>query len=147
MMIMLGGRVLQGLGAGGSVVLGEIIITDLVPLHARPKWLGWLGSMWTIGGLIGPLTGGLFAELVSWRWVFWVLLPFIIGGSIISEFFLRQEPVAGLWLLKFGRVDWFGALLFLAGTVAFLVPLTCGGIIVPWSDWKILVPMFLGVDS
>jgi predicted MFS family arabinose efflux permease len=146
MLVMLVGRAIQGIGAGGVVVLGEIIITDLVPLNERGKWLGWLGSMWTIGGVIGPLTGGVFAQFATWRWVFWILIPFIIFGSIMLQFFLKQEPVAGHAFHKLLRVDWFGTVLFLVSTTAILVPLTCGGILAPWQDWRILVPILLGID-
>lgn len=147
MLIMLVGRAIQGVGAGGVVVLGEIIITDLVPLNERGKWLGWLGSMWTVGGLIGPLTGGVFAQYATWRWVFWILLPFVIFGSFMLQFFLKQEPVAGHAFHKLLRVDWFGTVLFLVSATAILVPLTCGGVLVSWQDWRIIVPILLGVDG
>lgn len=147
MMTMLIGRAIQGVGAGGVVVLGEIIITDLVPLNERGKWLGWLGTMWTIGGLIGPLTGGVFAQYVTWRWVFWINLPFIVFGSVMLQIFLNQETIAGHAFQKFLRVDWFGAVLFMTSTAAILIPLTCGGILLDWKDWRAIVPMFLGFDG
>jgi hypothetical protein len=147
MRLMLIGRSIQGAGAGGVVVLGEIIITDLVPLNERGKWLGWLGSMWTIGGLIGPLSGGAFAQYVSWRWVFWINLPFLGIGAVLLQLFLIQEPIPGELLHKLARVDWLGAIIFLVSSATLLVPLTCAGILFPWSDWHTIVPLFAGFDG
>ena len=93
----IGGRAIQGVGAGIVVVLGEIIVTDLVPLNERGKWLGILGTMWTIGGVIGPLVGGVFAEFVSWRWIFWLNVPFIVIGSVLLQLYLNQTPIPGGW--------------------------------------------------
>lgn len=140
----IGGRVVQGIGAGIVVVLGEIIVTDLVPLNERGKWLGILGTMWTIGGVIGPLVGGVFAEFVTWRWIFWLNVPFIVIGSVLLQFFLNQTPIAGHWFHKFLRVDWTGAFLFTAGVSAILVPITIGDVILDWKDWRTTVPMMSG---
>ena len=61
-------RTIQGIGGGGIMTLGEILVTDLVPLSVRGVWFGYLGSMWAIGSVSGPLVGGAFAQNVSWRW-------------------------------------------------------------------------------
>ena len=64
---MLIGRSIQGIGGGGILTLGDILITDLVPLAVRGAWFGYLGSMWALGSVTGPLLGGGLAENVSWR--------------------------------------------------------------------------------
>lgn len=143
----IGGRAVQGVGAGIVVVLGEIIVTDLVPLNERGKWLGVLGTMWTIGGVIGPLVGGVFAEFVSWRWIFWINVPFILVGSVLLQIYLTQAKIPGGWWHKFLRVDWTGALLFTVSVSAMLVPVTIGDVLLDWKDWRIIVPIFLGFDG
>lgn len=147
MVICIIGRAVQGIGAGIVVVLGEIIVTDLVPLNQRGKWLGVLGTMWTIGGVIGPLVGGVFAQFVSWRWVFWINVPFIVIGSVLLQIYLTQSPIPGGWFQKFLRVDWFGAALFTASVSALLIPITIGDVLLEWKDWRLIVPMFLGFDG
>lgn len=147
MLVCLVGRAIQGVGAGAVVVLGEIIITDLVPLNERGNWLGWLGTMWTVGGVIGPLTGGLFAQYVSWRWVFWINLPFIAIGSVLLQIFLQQEQIPGHPWKKCLRIDWTGALLFTVSCCAILIPLSIGGILISWEKWPILLSLFVGVDG
>lgn len=67
---LLTSRVIQGIGGGGIAALTGVIITDMVPLKERGKWLGLVTMMWAIGSVIGPVIGGVLAEKASW-----VLLP------------------------------------------------------------------------
>lgn len=147
MINLLIGPTVQGVGAGGIFMLGEIITSDLVPLNERGKWLGWLGSMWTAGGVVGPLAGGAFLQQIGWPWLFWLILPFVGFGSIVLQLFLKQETISDGKLEKVIRVDWVGVLLFTTSTAAILVPLTCGGIILDWKDWRLIVPVISGFNG
>lgn len=62
MTLLLVGRSLQGVGAGGVIALSEIVVTDLVALRLRGKWFGYLSIMWVIGSISGPVIGGAFAK-------------------------------------------------------------------------------------
>lgn len=73
--VMLVGRVLQGVGSGGGLSLIEIIITDLVPLKQRGAYFGLISLSWALGSAISPLVGGAFTQKVTWRWIFWTILP------------------------------------------------------------------------
>lgn len=64
--ILLLGRCIQGIGAGGITTLTEIIVTDLVPLRSRGKWFSFIGAAVAIGTSVGPVVGGSLAEKVSW---------------------------------------------------------------------------------
>ncbi|GKZ67493.1 hypothetical protein AnigIFM50267_001883 [Aspergillus niger] len=63
---LLTGRTIQGLGAGGITNLSEVILTDLVPLQLRGRYLAILNSTWAIGSTSGPVIGAAFAQKVSW---------------------------------------------------------------------------------
>lgn len=63
---MLVGRTIQGVGGGGIIALGEVIITDIVPLRHRGKYFGIMSAMWSLGSVTGPILGGGFAENVTW---------------------------------------------------------------------------------
>jgi len=58
--VMLTGRVLQGVGGAGIIILSQLTFTDLVPLRWRQKYFTMILDAWAAGGLLGPLIGGLF---------------------------------------------------------------------------------------
>ncbi|KIV91704.1 hypothetical protein PV10_06217 [Exophiala mesophila] len=142
--ILLTGRSLQGIGGGGIMVMTEIVITDLVPLRYRGQWAGIIAGMWALGSVSGPIIGGAFAG-VQWRWIFWINLPFIGIGGIMIPLFLRLNVIPQSIAAKLRRVDWLGTVIFVGSMTSFLIPLTWGGIMYPWSSWRTLVPLLIGV--
>ncbi|KAI9812669.1 MAG: hypothetical protein M1826_002791 [Phylliscum demangeonii] len=142
--LMLVGRSIQGIGGGGVIVLTEVIITDLVPLRERGKWFGFVSMMWAIGSVTGPIVGGTFAEKVSWRWIFWLNLPFCGMGFALIPFVLRLHSSGGSFAAKLRRVDYVGTVLFVGATMAVLIPITWGGVMYPWSHWRTVVPLVIG---
>lgn len=91
MQTLIAGRLLQGVGSGGILVLTEVIICDLLPLRERGKYLGMIVSLVGIGAALGPLFGGLIVQYSSWPWVFYLNVP--IGGvaCIVLFIFLRVK--------------------------------------------------------
>src|SRR3989442_5531663 len=69
-------RMVQGLGAGSLMTLGYTIIGELFGLERRAQLQGWISSVWGVASLVGPWLGGVLSDHVSWRWVFYVNLPF-----------------------------------------------------------------------
>lgn len=145
MAMLLIGRSIQGIGGGGIIVLTEIITTDMIPLRVRGNYQSFIGLMWAIGSVTGPIIGGVFAQEVSWRWIFWINLPFIGIGSVLIAAFLTLAPLSGDFYTKLRRVDWVGCVLFVGSTVGFLIPLTWGGVMYPWSHWRTLVPLLVSI--
>lgn len=110
MEMLIGFRALQGIG--GGVLMGNSfsIAGDLFPPSERGKYMGIFASVFGVGGLIGPLLGGLIVDTLSWRWVFWSILPLAALGfatiAIIMPW-LRPPP-------RKVSIDWLGigALIF-----------------------------------
>lgn len=125
--------------------LTEILITDLVPLRERGKWFGYQSLTWAIGSVTGPLIGGVFAQEATWRWIFWINLPFCGLGFLTLPYCLRLNHPPGPLANKLLRFDWVGAILLTAATTSFLMPVSWGGIMFAWSSFRTLVPLILGV--
>ncbi|KAL8340124.1 hypothetical protein RB601_006307 [Gaeumannomyces tritici] len=142
--VLIAGRTIQGVGGGGLIALTEVVITDLVPLHARGTWFSVLSAVWSVGTVSGPLIGAGFAQNVSWRWIFWINLPIIFFAGVFVVLFLNQAPIPGGLRAKLAAFDWAGSVAFTASSTAFLFGITTGGIMHPWSSWRTLVPVVVG---
>jgi MFS family permease len=99
--------------------------------------------MWALGTVIGPLLGGGFAQNVDWTWIFWINLPFIGVGTLMIVFFLTLNYKTSAFMSKLARVDWVGAVVFIAAATGFLLPITWGGVMYPWNHWRTLVPLIV----
>jgi fucose permease len=66
--MLIGGRVVQGIGGGGLIILVNIVISDLFSMRDRAKYFGIVGMVWAFASALGPVLGGVFTEKVSWRW-------------------------------------------------------------------------------
>lgn len=144
--MLIAGRTIQGIGGGGVNVLIELIICDLVPLRERGKFLGIVLSTFTIGASVGPFLGGIIVENTTWRWIFYMNLP-IGGGSLILLFaFLQvQYTKHTTFLQKMKRIDWPGNAVLIPALIAILIALTDAGTKAPWSSWRIIVPLTIGL--
>ncbi|KAK9778018.1 hypothetical protein SCAR479_05344 [Seiridium cardinale] len=142
--VVLVGRVVQGAGGGGLIVLLEILISDLVPLAHRGTWFSINSVMWGVGTATGPLIGAGFAQNVSWTWIFWVNLPVVGLGMTFVTLFLKQAPIPGHVAQKLKQFDWLGSVLFSVSSAGFLFGLTTGGVIFEWSSFRVLIPIIVG---
>ncbi|KAF7513293.1 hypothetical protein GJ744_009714 [Endocarpon pusillum] len=144
MPVLLGGRILQGLGGGGLDVLAEVILADLTTLKERPLYLGLFALPMAGGGICGPVIGAALSEFVHWRWIGWINLPISAVGFGLNFFFLRLRPIDQSFRSKLRRLDWMGMLLFAVGSTTFSLPLSWAGSMYPWSSWRTIVPLIFG---
>lgn len=144
--MMIGGRLVQGIGSGGILTMSEIVVCDMVSIRERGLYAGIIGGVWAIASVVAPIMGGAFAQNVSWRWIFYINLP-IAGVSLIAlALFLRMErPPAGTVKDQLTRIDWGGSALMALSVTAVVLALSWGGSKHPWSSWRTLVPLVLGL--
>jgi MFS family permease len=76
MMLLIGARVVQGLGGGGLMSLVQTVISDVVTLNERGKLQGYFAAVFTVSSLGGPVLGGFMTERFHWSAIFWINLPF-----------------------------------------------------------------------
>jgi EmrB/QacA subfamily drug resistance transporter len=113
-------RVVQGVGAGALQPVSLTLVGDLFRLEERGRVQGALGAVWAIAGMAGPLVGGLLVRWLSWRWVFYINLPFGLLCGILLVLFLHEPERAPGPRPGF---DLAGALLLAGAVVALLLGL------------------------
>jgi MFS family permease len=93
MSVLILGRVLQGVGAGGLDVLTDIILMDITTMKERPLYIGLFTIPMALGSICGPLIGAAFSEYVDWTWIGWVNLPIAATGFLLAFFFMKLKPM------------------------------------------------------
>ncbi len=88
-------RTLQGLGGGALIPLGMTIIADLYGLEQRARMQGYFSATWGLASIVGPLIGGFLTDHLSWRWVFFVNVPFgLLAGAVLGVALSGHGPAA-----------------------------------------------------
>ncbi|WP_134684285.1 MDR family MFS transporter [Brevibacillus migulae] len=128
-------RAFQGIGAGSIITITYTIIGDIYPFEQRGKVQGYMSGIWGISGILGPLTGGFLVDYVSWRWIFYINLPFGIVSILLIWFFLHEHVEK-----KQKHIDYGGAATFTLGMSVWLYALLSGGTAHPWAS-----PLMLGL--
>lgn len=100
--LLLAGRVVQGLGAGGVFPVASAVIGDTFPAEQRGRALGLIGAVFGIAFVIGPILGGVLLPF-GWQWLFLINLPVALVVAIWAWRLLPHRPVAGT-----GRFDVIG---------------------------------------
>src|SRR3954463_5141629 len=133
-------RALQGLGAGGLMVVTLAVVGDIIPPRERGRYQGYFGAVFGVSTVVGPLLGGFFVDNLSWRWIFYVNLPVgAIALSIIAAAFHTREVHTR------HAMDYLGAVL-LAGALASIVLFTSlGGTTWAWGSTQVIALMVLSV--
>ncbi|KAJ3127379.1 hypothetical protein HK100_009792 [Physocladia obscura] len=138
MEMLIVGRAIAGVGGGGIFSSVLIILSDIVSIQDRGKFIGPIGAVFGVASVIAPLIGGAFSDHVTWRWCFFINLPLGLITIITVAVFLKFPPVEGSIREKVGRVDGLGALLLLAAVICLVTPLQLGGTIWSWNSGEVI---------
>jgi EmrB/QacA subfamily drug resistance transporter len=136
-------RMLQGLGAGSLMTIGMTIIGELFRLERRAKMQGYISGVWGVASLCGPLVGGLLTDHASWRWVFYINLPFgavamaLIAAGLRDHARDAPRPV----------IDYTGLGLFTVGVSGLLLGVLEAGRVARWTGADVVVPLAIAVTA
>ncbi|CAN9315584.1 multidrug resistance protein fnx1 [Alternaria sp. MG1] len=142
--MLIASRVIQGIGGGGLITLVNIAISDLFSVRDRGQYFGIIGGVWALASSLGPVVGGLFTQKVSWRWCFYINLPFDGVAFLILLFFLDVKTPRTPLREGLKAVDWLGSLTMVGGVVMLLLGLEFGGISQPWDSATVLCLIIFG---
>ncbi|GAA1594678.1 MDR family MFS transporter [Leucobacter chromiireducens] len=124
-------RVLQGIGAGGLGVLGQIVLAEIVSPLERGKYMGIMGAVMAVATVGGPLLGGLITDTIGWRWNFYVAAPIAIIAIVMLQRTLHLQTIK-----RKIKIDYLGAILISTGFSALLIWVTLGGSSFDWWSWQ-----------
>ncbi|WP_068784271.1 MDR family MFS transporter [Paenibacillus phocaensis] len=114
--VLLTGRGIQGIGAGGLMPIALAMIGDAYPLEQRARIQSLIGPFLILPQLLGPTVGGYFVEHVSWHWVFLINIPVGVIAATILSFGMRESRGS-----ESRKIDWGGAATLILALLALLL--------------------------
>lgn len=135
---LLTGRAIQAFGTGIALPLMFNIILEQVPLSRLGLMTG-VGTLVTaIGPAIGPTYGGILITALNWRYIFWILVPFLVVAFFVGVNTIRQvtptHREAFDWLSMVGIIVTFGGFIYGFSAVSQYA----------WMSWPVLGSLIIG---
>ena len=131
-------RGFQGLGGGGLMALAQTIIADIVSPREGGRYQGYIGAVFAVSSVGGPVLGGFLTEHIDWSLIFWINLPLGLIALGMTSNVLRRVPFHP----RKHRLDVIGALLMMAASVVLLLALSWGGKRFEWISPQIGTLLF-----
>jgi EmrB/QacA subfamily drug resistance transporter len=130
MEVLIGARVVQGLGVGGLTALVQVVIATMVSPRERGRYSGYIGAVFALATVSGPLVGGVLVDTVGWRWCFFAGLPVAALAFVVLQRTLHLPVVR-----REVSIDYLGAFLLVGGVSILLIWVSLGGIDFDWVSW------------
>jgi EmrB/QacA subfamily drug resistance transporter len=126
-------RAIQGLGAGGVQPIGITIIGDIYTLEERGRMQALFSGIWAVASFVGPLLGGWITDTLSWRWIFYVNIPFGLVSAWMLHLYLHEREQR-----REHRLDILGTVTLTASVTLLLLALVEGPETWGWTDVRTL---------
>ena len=127
--MLIGARAVQGLGVGGLTALVQGVIASMVSPRERGRYAGYIGAVFALATVSGPLIGGVLVDTVGWRWCFYVGIPVAALAFVVLQKTLHlpvvRRPV---------NIDYLGATLLVGGVSVLLVWVSLAGSQFAWTS-------------
>lgn len=129
---LIAARAFQGLGGGGIQALSFAVIGDIIPPRDRGRYIGYFTLAFVGSALLGPVVGGFIIDNYSWKWIFWINVPFILIVGTVTHFALKLP-----FNKKSAKLDYTGAALLSLTVGSFMVGLEEGR--TGWTEQHVLM--------
>ena len=133
-------RGIQGLGGGALIVSTQAVIGDVVSPRERGRYAGFIGGVFGISTVIGPLVGGLIVDNFSWRWIFYVNLPIGIVALVVLQLVLHTPSTR----IRHA-IDYTGVGLLAGGLSAIVLYASLGGTTYSWWSGPMILLLVLAI--
>lgn len=125
--VMIAGRAVQGLGAGGLMSLALAVIGDVIPPRERGKYQGLFAAVFGVSSVAGPLLGGWFTDHLGWEWIFFINIPIGLVALVVTSLALKLHHVR-----RPTSVDYLGAATIVGSVTCLVLYLSWAG---PDQGW------------
>nr|WP_078500356.1 MDR family MFS transporter [Wenjunlia vitaminophila] len=131
--MLISARVVQGIGVGGLSALVQVIMAAMIAPRERGRYSGYLGAVYALGTICGPLIGGVIVDTpwLGWRWCFYAGVPFAVVALLALQKTLNLPVVR-----RQVKVDWAGATLITSSVSLLLIWVSLAGDRYPWVSWQ-----------
>jgi MFS family permease len=134
MMMLIAGRIVQGIGAAGLTSIPVVVLGDVAAPKERGKYSAYFAVTYTTAGACGPALGGFLSDTLHWSAIFWLNIPLDLLALLITWRLLRCLPRYE----RPHRLDLIGALLVVAASVSFMLGLNLTGVRYEWTSAPVL---------
>lgn len=126
-------RAVQGLGMGALMTLSQTVIGDIIPPRQRGKYQGFMGAIFGLTSIAGPLVGGWVTDHWGWRWLFYAGLPVgIVALAFIAKYLKLPHTQ------REAKIDVAGILTLSGALVTILLATSWGGVTYPWGSVQVV---------
>jgi EmrB/QacA subfamily drug resistance transporter len=145
---LIGARAIQGIGAGGLTALVQVVIASIVSPRERGRYSGYIGAVFAVATVSGPLIGGVIVDTswLGWRWTFYVGLPVAVLAFAVLQKTLHLKTVR-----REASIDYLGAALIAGGVSVLLIWVSLAGTDFDWlsgtTAWMVALGMLLLVAA
>ncbi len=126
-------RFVQGAGMGFIMPLSQAIIGDIISPRERGKYQGMMGASFGLASIVGPAAGGFITDHFSWRWLFFVNLPFALLTLVVVALYMHVPNER-----RKHAIDVWGSVTLSIGITCGLLATVWGGTQYSWSSWQII---------
>jgi EmrB/QacA subfamily drug resistance transporter len=137
--VMIAGRAVQGLGAGGLMSLALAVIGDVIPPRERGKYQGLFAAVFGVSSVAGPLLGGWFTDNLGWEWIFFINIPIGAAALVVTSLALKLHHVR-----RQASVDYLGAAAIVGSVTSLVLYLSWAG---PDEGWVSATGIWLLVGA
>ncbi|HJR38753.1 MAG TPA: MFS transporter [Nocardioidaceae bacterium] len=141
---LIGARAVQGVGVGGLVALVQVVIATIVSPRERGRYSGYLGAVFAVATVSGPLIGGLIVDTpgLGWRWCFYVGIPVAAVALVVLQKTLHVPTIK-----REVSIDYAGAALLISGVSLLLIWVSLAGHQFDWASpataWMVTASVLL----